>query len=200
MWCFDRERDGKKIKTEKIEWFGSFAFPGYEKISESNSLPNLPGVYLFTFAFKDGFLVYHAGVTSSTKNRIKQHIRDYKKGDRNVLDVSFAINGKRREIWHGWKYAELHREEFEENKTEILKAVNNQLKSSKIFVSEISNERMRYRIESSIMNNLYSSREYWSELADRGMNLKGRENCEMPIVVKNICNYKIYGLPLKIEV
>lgn len=93
-----------------------------------------------------------------------------------MLDVSFAINGKRREIWHGWKYAKLHREEFEDNKTEILEAVDNQLKSSKIFVSRISNERKRYRIESSIMNNLYLSKEHYSELADRAMNLKGREN------------------------
>ena len=194
MWSFDRLTDSSKIQTEDIIWNGPYSFPGFEKINGHNTIPDVEGVYLFTFKYKDGFLLYAAGITNSTKRRISQHCRKYKTGDYTILDVKSAENGLRKEIWHGWQYAKLHQQEFIERKEIILKAAENQLCAFRVFIAEVTDQRKRERIEASIMMYIYNSKEHWSELADRGMFLKARYNAEMPIEAKNINSNKIYGL------
>ena len=199
MWSFDRLTDSSKIQKEDIIWNGPYSFPGFEKINGHNTIPDVEGVYLFTFKYKDGFLLYAAGITNSTKRRISQHCRKYKTGDYTILDVKSAENGLRKEIWHGWQYAKLHQQEFIERKEIILKAAEKQLCAFRVFIAEVTDQRKRERIESSIMMYIYNSKEYWSELADRGMFLKARYNAEMPIEAKNINSNKIYGLPEILE-
>ena len=116
------------------------------------------------------------------------------------LDIKAAQKGEREEIWHGWQYAKAHQNEFIKQKNYILKAVENQLKSFRIFIVENSDVRKRERIEAAIMQKIYNSKEPWSELADRGMFLKGRYNWEMPIIMKSIISEKIYGLPEMLEI
>jgi len=200
MWCFNRARDGKNIQTEDVEWLGPFSWPGYEHLTKLSSIPDVPGAYLFTFPYHKGFVLYCVGITKSMKQRLQAHTREYRKGNYNVLDVSYAIKGERQEIWHGWEYAKAHRDEFEKNKNEILQAVENQLRAFRVFIAEIHDVRRRERMEFSFMNNLYLSKEDWAELADRGMFLKGRYNSEMPIIINNICPSKIYGIPTTIEI
>ena len=144
--------------------------------------------------------MYGAGITNSTKRRFATHTREYKKENYNVLDINSAKKGERKEIWHGWQYAKTHPEEFLQNKETILKAVDNQLQSFRIFIAEILDTRKRERIEAAIMQNIYTSQEHWSELADRGMFLKERYNYEMPLKMKNISTGKIYGLPKLLEI
>jgi len=50
------------------------------------------------------------------------------------------------------------------------------------------------------MLSIYSSKEPWADLVDHGMALRGRFNDEIPIKVKNVCSYKIYGLPEEMEI
>ena len=200
MWSFNRLRDSNNIKKEDITWRGPFSWPGFEDINKLKTIPDVEGVYLFTFKYKDGFLLYVAGITNSTKKRISTHNREYKKGNYTVLDVKSAENGIRKEIWHGWTYAKTHQDEFINNKKTILNAVQNQLNSFRIFIAEISEKRKRERIEAATMQNIYSSKEGWSELADRGMFLTLRYNYEMPIEIKNICSSKIYGLSDTLEI
>ncbi|MEB3232495.1 MAG: hypothetical protein VKJ64_15910 [Leptolyngbyaceae bacterium] len=200
MWCFNRIHDADKILVEDIEWQGPFSWPGYEHITKLESILNIQGIYLFTFPYRDGFLLYAAGVTNSTKRRLKEHTREYMKGNYNVLDIPSALQGDRKEIWHGWEYARKNRDEFQKNKAEILKAVGNQLSSFRIFITEIDDTRKRERLEASLMNTLYLCKEPWSELADRGMYLRGRYNSELPILVRNICSLKVYGLPSEVEI
>ena len=200
MWSFNRLRDSNNIKKEDIIWQGPFSWPGFEDINKLKTIPNVEGVYLFTFKYKDGFLLYVAGITNSTKIRISTHNREYKKGNYTVFDVQSAENGIRKEIWHGWTYAKTHQDEFINNKKTILNAVQNQLNSFRIFIAEIPEKRKRERIEAATMQNIYSSKEGWSELADRGMFLTLRYNYEMPIEIKNICSSKIYGLSDTLEI
>ncbi|MBN2091847.1 hypothetical protein JW964_19685 [candidate division KSB1 bacterium] len=185
---------------EAIEWSGPFSWPGYEHLTKLSPIPEVEGVYLFTFPYNDGFVLYCAGITKSMKRRLRDHTREYRKGNYTILDVSYAIKGVRQEIWHGWEYAKAHRDEFEKNRNEILQAVENQLCAFRIFIAEMHDTRKRGRLESAFMNNLYLNKEDWADLADRGMFLKGRYNSEMPILIKNICNYKIYGVPTTIEI
>jgi hypothetical protein len=163
-------------------------------------MKDIEGVYLWTFKFEEGFLIYAAGITNSTKRRFTTHTREYKKGNYSVFDINLIQKGLRKEIWHGWKYAKLNRDEFNERKEIILNAVNEQLKSFRIFIAEIPEKRKRERLEAAIMQNIYLSTEDWSEIADRGMYLNGRYNSEMPVEIKNLCKYKIYGLEETIEI
>lgn len=198
-WSFNRLRDISKIKTENIEWKGSFSWTGFEKDNE-DQLPNIPGVYLFTFEYKDGFLLYCAGITKTIRRRIQQHSREFRKGNYTVFNVDSAQNGEREEIWHGWQYAKTHQDNFQKNKEYFREAIEKQLSAFRVFHAEIQDKRLRERIEASIMLNIYLSKEPWSELADRGMHLRERYNNEMPINLNNICKHKIYGLPQLLEV
>jgi hypothetical protein len=200
MWCFNRERDKSEIKTEIIDWKGPFSWPGYEDINHLDPISDASGVYLFTFPYRDGFVLYSAGISKSIKRRLKEHGREYIKGNYNILDMNYAVIGERVEIWHGWKYAKEHRYEFESKKDEILPLIKNQLSIFRIFTAEVSIIRNRERIESSLMNTLYLSKDQWSDLACRGMALKGRNNSEMPINIINDCSFKIYGMPSTIEI
>jgi hypothetical protein len=200
MWSFNRLKDGENITTENKIWSGPYSWPTFEKNNGLNSIPDIEGVYLFTFKFKDGFLIYAVGITNSTKRRIATHTREYKKGAYTILNIENAEKGERVEIWHGWQYAKDNPQEFEENKDFILSKLDEQLKSFRIFVLRETDKRKRERIEAALMQNIYFSKEYWSELADRGMFLKGRHNFEMPIVIKNMADHKIYGLPESLEI
>ena len=200
MWAFNRRLDASIIETEKIIWNGPLSWTGFEKMNDLKSIPDIEGIYLFTFKYKDGYLLYAVGITKSTKRRLSEHTREYRKGNYNVLDVESAEIGERKEIWHGWHYAKTHQEEFIEKKDIILSAVEKQLGAFRIFIAEVSEKRKRERIEAAIMQNIYASKETWSELADRGMFLTSRHNSEMPIAMQSICTEKIYGLPEILEI
>ena len=193
-------KNTSKVEVRDIKWEGPFSWTGYENQNNLDIIPDIEGVYLWTFEYQDGYLVYCAGITNSTKKRFKSHTLQYKNGNYTVFEVSEAEKGNRKEIWHGWSYAREHRDEFNERKEEILKAVGEQLKSFRVFIAHISDKRMRARFESAIMHNIYSSEEPWSELADRGMHLSKRKEYETPLEIRNISNFKIYGLPENLEI
>ena len=200
MWSFNRVVDSPKIRVLSKQWQGPFSCPGYEEKNGLDKVPDIEGLYLFTFEYEAGYLVYFAGITNSTSKRLKTHVRKYKKGDYTVLDVDSAGKGIRKEIWHGWQYAKTHQEEFNERKIEILNAVDKQLTSFRIFVAQVFDKRIRERLEASIMHNIYSCKEPWADLSDRGMLLLGRYNSEMPIEINNMSYCKIYGLPCTLEI
>lgn len=200
MWSFNRIRDNANIKTEDILWKGPFSLPGFEKDNGLKSTPDAEGAYIFCFDYQDGLVLYMAGITKSTKKRMAAHVREYRKGNYTVLDIEAANKGERLEIWPGWQYAKENRNEFNEKKEAILEAVEKQLKSYRIFITEVPDKRIRERIEAAIMRNIYASQEPWSELADSGMFLKERYNSEMPIEAKNIAINKITGLPEILEI
>lgn len=192
--------DISNIGVREIEWQGPFSWIGYENQNNLNKIPDTEGIYLWTFQYKDGYLIYCAGITKSTKKRFRQHTLEYKSGNYTVFNVNDAEQGKRVEIWHGWSYARTHREEFTERKEEILNAVEEQLKSFRVFVAQILDKRERARFEAAIMNNIYCSTESWAELADRGMALSKRRRDEVPIIIRNISNVKFYGLSETLEI
>lgn len=189
-----------KIEVKEIKWQGPFSWVGYEDQNNLDKIPDINGIYLWAFQYRDGYVVYCAGITNSTKRRFNEHTLEYNSGNYTVFNIREAERGKRVEIWHGWSYAREHRDEFNERKEEILNAVEKQLKSFRVFVAQVPDKRMRARFESAIMNNIYSSKELWAELADRGMHLSKRKKDELPIEIKNISNSKIYGLPEALEI
>lgn len=200
FWSFNRSRDASLIRKQEIVWAGPFSWAGFEYTNKLGSLPDLAGVYLFAFEYQDGYILRSAGVTKSMKRRFKEHTCEYEKGKYTILDIESAKRGERKEIWHGWEYARIHRNEFIEHYALILKCLKEELAAYRLFVTEIEDSRVRERIESAIMLNAYASTGPWSDLVDRGMALRGRFNDEVPIEVKNITPCKIYGLPEFLEI
>ncbi len=200
FWSFNRFRDASLIETEDILWEGPFSWPGFEQINNLIPISDIAGVYLFTFEYKDGYILRSAGHTNSMKRRFSQHKREYMSGKYTVLDVKSANNGERNEIWHGWNYAKEHKDEFLHRKDYILKSVENELASYRLFIAEIADKRKQQRIEFAIMQNAYMSKEPWGDLVDGGAALRGRFSYEMPIEIRNICSCKIYGIPQIFEI
>jgi hypothetical protein len=194
FWSFNRLRDASLIKAEDILWQGPFSWPGFEQTNALEIIPDIAGVYLFTFEYKGGYILRSAGNTNSMKRRFSQHTREYRSGRYTVLDVEAANNGERKEIWHGWSYAKAHHDEFLCHKDDILKSVEHELASYRLFITPIEDKRKQERLEFAIIQHAYISKEPWGDLVDGGMALKGRENHEIPIEVKNICSCKIYGI------
>jgi hypothetical protein len=186
----------------EVAWIGPFGWPEFENVSNLPPIPSVGGVYLQTFEYQSGYLIYAAGLTRRPiPSRFREHTRKYWNGEYNVLDIDAVRQGIRREVWHGWAYAREHRAEFEERKPQIVDAVRKQLEGFRIFVSDPGTEqRILERLEAAIMNNLYQQSPPICDIPDRGMQLAPRWKSERAIVVKNKCTSLLYGLPPSIEV
>jgi hypothetical protein len=192
-------------KTLEVRWDGPYGWPGYESENDLRPLPKIPGIYLQTFEYQGGYLIYAAGLTRRpVPARFKQHTRKYMTGEYNVLEIAAAQRGVRREIWHGWGYARKHREEFEERKSMILAAVRRQLAGFRIFITGTVDMRREARVlerfEAAIMGNLYQQPSPIRDIPDRGMHLSSRWASETPIIVRNNCTALLHGLPASLEI
>jgi|SRR5215203_1156270 len=184
----------------KVRWKGPYGWPKYEGENDLPRLPNVPGVYLGTFEYKGGYLIYAAGHTGNTfPKRFKQHTRFYMNGKCTVLDIAAARQGDRCEIYHGWGHARRHPEVFEERKPEILDAVRKQLAGFRILVTDTGSmnleTRVRERLEAAIMDYVYEQPPPICCIPDRRMNLRPRRTSENPIIVENECAALLHGLP-----
>jgi hypothetical protein len=157
-------------------------------------LPNHSGVYLLTFEYQSGYIVYAAGLTRRWfRRRFSEHTRRYLSGDYTILDVAQANLGLRAEVWHGWGWTPAKRAAFAERRTDIEAAARRQLAEFRVFVTEVDlPERTPERLEAAIMNSLYAQA---APLPDPGMQLSPRRNGEAPIFVVNACAEKLHGLP-----
>ena len=186
----------------QITWNGPYAWPTFEGQTGLQSIPKLSGLYLQTFEYKSGYIIYAAGLTRRpVPARFKEHTQKYMNGEYNVLDINAAQQGIRKEIWHGWGYAKKHRDEFDERKLEILDAVQKQLEGFRIFIADVGEEpRILERLEASIMDNLYSQPSPFCDIPDRGMFLSPRLHSEEPVIFESNCHVSIHALPRRLEI
>jgi hypothetical protein len=187
----------------RLCWEGPFAWPGFEAQAQLPPIPHRSGVYLQTFTYQGGYLIYLAGITRRPfPTRFKEHTRKYLAGEYNVLDIEAARQGVRKEVWHGWGYARAHREEFEARKPEILEAVHRQLAGFCIFIADVGSgsARILERTEAAIMRHLWQQPPPICEIPDRGMYLASRRSSEPPILAHNSCKVLLHGLPEHLEI
>lgn len=190
-----------KARTIEARWEGPYSWPGFESNNPYPAIPKLAGVYLMTFEYQNGYLIYAAGLTRRpVPTRFKEHTNKYLNGEYTVLDICAARQGIRKEIWHGWGYERRHREEFEERRTAIRNAVRKQLAAFRIFVTAIEGERVLERLEASIMANLYKQSSPICDMPDRGMQLAPRWDSEETIIVKNNCAVTLHGIPAFLDI
>lgn len=195
FWSFNWGHDEILIEHQVKDWLGPFSVPGFEERNMLNSVPDIPGIYLFTFDCDDGYIIRLVGLSNSIPKRLKQHRRSYHSGDYTLLNIDMAQNGIRKEIWHGWGYAKKHRNRFLSNRNFYKNCIVNELTEYRLFIAAEENRRIQERIEYSIVQNLYNSKDKYCNLIDRGMMIKGRLNRETPIVITNHCQKIIHGLP-----
>jgi hypothetical protein len=191
-----------EVTTMEVTWEGPYGWPGFEGANDLRPIPYIPGVYLLTFEYQSGYLIYAAGITRRpVPARLKEHTAKYMNGEYNVLDIDAAQQGVRKEIWHGWGYARKHREELEERKPIIVDAVRKQLAGFRIFVAPVGTQpRILERLEAAIMNRLHQEQPPFCDIPDKGMMLAPRRKSEAVIVVKNQCAVTLYGLPKLLEI
>ena len=71
------------MKQETIEviqgtWTGPYSWPGFETEGDVQPVPHLPGLYLLTFEYRNGYMIYAAGLTRRpVPTRFKEHVRKY---------------------------------------------------------------------------------------------------------------------------
>jgi hypothetical protein len=211
-----------KHEREKIEvrWEGPFSWPEYERENGLCPLPEEAGVYLWTFDYRGGYLIYIAGLTrDSAPIRFKKHTSFYMKGEYNVLDVAAARRGIRKRIWHGWPLQRARRrggpdlralqKEFEERKELILDAVRKQLAGFRVFIADAGDKKALFlspeprvleRLEAAIMRHLYRQPPPFCDIPDRGMKLARRRDSENPIIIENECAAPLHRLPPRLEI
>ncbi|MBZ3935662.1 hypothetical protein [Methanimicrococcus blatticola] len=111
--CFNREKDAHEIREKEFIWEGPFSWPGYKDKTGLDEVPlNKSGIYLWTFEYKDKkneYIIYLAGAARTFKARFLtdqfNHQTYFENGWYTILDVEFAKNGEREEIWSGWPNA-----------------------------------------------------------------------------------------------
>ena len=184
-------------------WEGPFAWPKTE--SALPYVPETPGVYLWTFEYSDGFVLYGAGITRrSVAARMKEHTKNYLNGVYTILDVDALKQGVRHEIWHGFWYrprAAERTSDYEARRAELTESARTQLSSFRIFVANVGTApRVLERLEAGIMQFLYAQPKPLCDIPDKGMMLARRHASEEPIEVLLSCSHTLHGLPLKLVI
>lgn len=200
FWSFNRRRDAHLIATETVQWRGPFSWPGYGNDAGPPVPPDGPCVYLLTFSCGDGHLLRSVGVTSALRRRLREHERRYLDGSYTILDVDAAHAGLRVELWHGWGYAKSHPEQRRAYRDFIRAAARDELTAYRLFMAVEPSQRRRERIEFSIAHAAYASRQFWGDLIDGGMSLRGRNNNEIPVRILNTSLARVDGLPSEMEI
>lgn len=186
----------------QVRWTGPYAWPTFETLAGLPPIPKHPGIYLWTFEYQDGYIVYAAGITRrSMPIRFREHTKKYLKGDYTILDVTAISRGVRKEIWHGWGWTSEKSGDYEQRKCVLVAAGRRQLAAFRVFVADIGTApRLLERIEAAIMNTLYKQQPPYCDIPDKGMMLASRWAWEQPIAAQFQSETKLFGLPPQIEI
>ena len=188
------------IRMLSIHWSGPFSWPGYETATLLPALPDVPGVYMETYAHGHAFLVRGCGITTrSVRRRFREHTNHYHAGTYNVLDMEAVADAKRKLVHQGSWWS---KKRFAGPKLEgpaLHQAVDRQLRMLRLFVAELREEkRILERIESAVMNRLYRSEPPYCDFLDKGTFRVVRQKDEPPIWVSMSCDHPLLALPARL--
>jgi hypothetical protein len=177
--------------------FGPFGWPNYE--NGQPALLNIPGVYLMTVNFQEGYLPFWVGITRRpVRKRFLEHTRAYLNGDYNIIEIESAQQGIRKVLWKGWGWTPEKRADYTARQAEITSFAKHLMMESSIFIIDMGiTPRLLERMEAAIANLYYQQSD---PLFDRGMFLMPRWENEEPIISSIQTGCKLYGLPTNIEI
>lgn len=159
-----------------------------------------PGIYLWAFEYHNGYLIYGVGLTSQPlAKRIGQHIPNFRSGQYTVLNGLSAQRGVRDEFWHGmWEgfNSPARQAERVSRQAEIRHAADEMLGTMRVFLANLPPERrVLGRVESAIMQLLYSAASPICDLPDKGVHLEPRRPSEPPLIMHSNARVILHGLP-----
>jgi len=188
-----------------MTWTGPFSWPGYEDKNHLPAIPSGHGVYIWTAEYKDGYILYLAGYTrAGFLKRLKAHTTCYKKGEYNILDIDDMSNGIRNQIWHGWRErptsSPQRMQEWLSRQDELQPVIERQLTGYRVFLADLQEHQnntpnVHGRLEGAVMRSLAKQPPPLCDIMDKGMALQFRKKSQDPVLIKNICDHKIHGLP-----
>jgi hypothetical protein len=185
------------MESLNLEIQGPYGWPNFE--GGLAILPAIPGVYLTTFEYRDGFVPYSFGITRRPmRERFLEHTRSYVSGDYNILDLESAQQGIRKICWKGWGWTPEKRADFDARKSEIVSLAQLQITATRIFVMELgTSSRLLERMEGALGKHFYKNKD---TLCDHGMFLAPRWPTEDPILVNFRCGKVLHELPSQLEI
>lgn len=78
---------------------------------------------------------------------------------------------------------------------ELVQAAREQLRSFRVFATEINGDRVLERVEAAVMNTLASACEPYCNIPDEGMHLEQRRDDEQVLLAVNRWDKLLYALP-----
>jgi hypothetical protein len=192
----------KSGNSINVHWTRPYAWPAFETETGLAAIPKHPGIYLWTAEYREGYIIYAAGITRRPlPTRFREHTQKYINGDYTILDMPAMSRGVREEIWQGWGWTPEKRRDYEERKDDLVAAARRQLTAFRVFVADVeTTPRVLERLEAAIMNTLYVEQAPYCEVPDRGMMLAPRWESEEPITARFQGEVKLFGLPTVIEI
>lgn len=188
----------------QLDWQGPFTYQ--RAVGEScfdSWAAKEPGVYLWTFEYRDGYLIYIPGLTmASFAERLGAYINLFRQGKYTILNGLSAQRGIRDEIWHGllWDKTPGRKEMFSSRQVEYERAADEMMSKMRIFLAPLRAERRVVpRIEAAIIDILYSGVGPVHDLPDKGMHREPRQLIEEPFTVRSNAHVLLHGLPSSFE-
>lgn len=183
-----------------LEFFGPFKLCGTKaKLLFEQDMAQLPGVYLWTVPYQDGFLINYVGETgASFSRRMKDHMIQCLGGHYRVLDAEHMLEGKKRILWNGvWRKGtrDLLPMFVDEKYIELAPRIRDYLRVLEIFIAPIETDRRtRRRIEGSIALSLRGKAEPVGSFVSEDVRYYGRKKDETPIQVSITSSARLLGL------
>jgi hypothetical protein len=186
-----------------ISWQGPFSllYPDTDSCFD-NAAVNEPGVYMWTYKYRNGYLIYGAGIAykRALAPRLKEDRRHLFKGEWTILDAASAEQGLRKELWHGTEWSgynsDERKDEGRRRAAEIEGVARGMMGHMRVFLGPLPREqRVIERVEAAIMCRLYGCGSPFSQLPDVGMHLLPRRTNEPSITIHSHSPVKLYCIP-----
>ena len=158
-----------------------------------------PGIYLWTIAFDDGFLVYYVGETGRNHAvRLLEHYREHAAAMYHVYSPLEFLQGRKVPLWPG-RYEKENRKSLPEciaAYPHLNHAIHELTLGYRFFLAPLRCEaRLRRRTEAAIADTLYSAPGVIGAFQDRGIRYDRRTSEEGPVECRIKCSARIHGVP-----
>ncbi|MFC1591344.1 hypothetical protein ACFL43_02350 [Thermodesulfobacteriota bacterium] len=164
-----------------------------------------PGIYIWTVQTNEGCLVDYIGETGKPMlERSIEHLLDQYNGRYNIFDPKKLKEGKREHIWEGYHWRKKERPEkiklFYKDFEKYAEAIVDTFKDCQIFMAAFTAKaRIRKRIESAIIKNIASKKDFSSSLQNPPQRTIVRNDDEEPIQLEITTDENILGLDKSLE-
>jgi hypothetical protein len=194
-------------KAIQLSWVGPY--PLYHSSGKSvfdQKEIGESGIYLFTVAYEDGYLVDYVGETGqSFRQRLTDHVRGYLGGEYRIYEASSYTESDSKPIWGGTWLRDRRDSmgEFIARYDELAPRISEYIKLFQIFLCPTKLEhRLRQRVESAVALGLYEQPGLIGsfQAPETRKSYRPKRDDEISIKVKMQVPAKILGLTPELDV